>query len=44
MKYGNSEAATCGYLNDAVTASLKGAGFDAGQIHSVVDTRTAGRR
>ncbi|HOD74768.1 MAG TPA: carboxypeptidase-like regulatory domain-containing protein, partial [Syntrophorhabdaceae bacterium] len=30
------EAATCGYLNDAVTASLKGAGFDAGQIHSVV--------
>jgi len=36
MKYGNSEAATCGYLNDAVTASLKGAGFDAGQIHSVV--------
>ncbi len=36
LKYGNSEAATCGYLNDAVTASLKGAGFDAGQIHSVV--------
>lgn len=36
LKYGNSEAATCGYLNDAFTESLKGAGFDAGQIHSVV--------
>ncbi len=36
VRYGNSEAATCGYLNDALTESLKGAGFDTGQIHSVV--------
>lgn len=36
LRYGNSEAATCGYLNDAVTEALKGSGFDPGQIHSVV--------
>ncbi len=36
VRYGNREAATCGYLNDAVTESLKGAGFDGGQIHSLV--------
>ncbi len=36
LRYGNSEAATCGYLNDAFTEALKGSGFDTGQIHSVV--------
>lgn len=36
LRYGNSEAATCGYLNDALTETLKGSGFDPGQIHSVV--------
>jgi|GEM_PF-1431407 len=36
VKYNKIDAGTCGYLNDALTEALKGAGFDKGQLHSVV--------
>lgn len=35
-KYGDTGMATCVYLNDALTETLKGSGFNAGQIHSLV--------
>lgn len=36
VKYDKIGTGTCVYLNDALTETLKGAGFDNGQIHSVV--------
>ena len=36
VRYGDGSVGTCVYLNDALTETLKGAGFDGGQIHSIV--------
>lgn len=35
-KYGDTGMGTCVYLNDALSETLKGSGFDGGQIHSLV--------